>query len=266
MDEKREFISLLFDGYKKRKLENRLYSQNDNVPKIIIQQYIELIEKPSFKDLITSYKINYIFHESRVEQNIRKEELYGLGEVYDYIQNFDFDKNKFNIFVTSLILHQRLYSHCEIGFGGNLRETNAVFSDLDIDITPPEEAKKIFNNYIIQKDNIFEKYNQGDIFGYIEDCIKLNVELIKLQPFADGNKRTFRALTNLLLKRVNIPPIYIELNERDEYKKALVKAMKNNDYNDIIQFYYYKICDSIITLDIKNSQIHENDNDLKKQK
>ena len=101
MDEKREHISLLFDGYIARKNEGRLYSHNDAVPKIIISMYMELIDKPSFKDLIESYKKKYIFHESKVELNDSINEQKGLAEVYDYIQNFDFEKDTFNVFITS---------------------------------------------------------------------------------------------------------------------------------------------------------------------
>lgn len=90
------------------------------------------------------------------------------------------------------------------------------------------------------------------------------MDLIKVQPFADGNKRTFRALLNLLLKRINIPPIYIELDEALSYKNALFKAIKENDYSDIINFYYYKICEAIvITLDIDKSIIKIDNQELK---
>ena len=255
----REYISLLFDGYKMRKLENRLYKNDDEIPKIIIQQYLELVEKPAFTALINDYKKRYIFCESRVETNISKEEQMGLADVYDFIQNFDFNKDKFNVFVTALVMHNKLYSHCGDGtFGGTLRQSTAVLRDLNVEICPPQEVKRIFNAYIPKNDYIFEKYNKGDIFGYIEDCIKLNVDLIKLQPFADGNKRTFRALLNLLLKKLSIPPIYIEIEERKEYKKALIKAILEDDYSDLIQFYYYKICDAIITLDINKSKVSDN--------
>ena len=259
-DEVREFISLLFDGYKKRKEENRLYHDDDNIPRIIISSYIDLVKKPAFCDLVTIYKNKYIFNESIVEPNISKEERQGLGDVYDYIRQFDFNKDYFNIFTTSMLIHNKLYKYCGDGtFGGALRESTAVLQDLNIEVSTPQEAKIIFNGYITKSNEIFNKLNDNDIFGYINDCIKLNVELIKLQPFADGNKRTFRALLNLLLKKINIPPIYIEASEALEYKQALItalKATKEKDYSRINQFYYYKICDAIMTLDINHSKVN----------
>ena len=67
-----------------------------------------------------------------------------------------------------------------------------------------------------------------------------------------------------MFKRVNIPPIFINLDERKEYKNALIKALKDEDYSDIIKFYYYKICDAIILLDIENSKNQENNKFQKK--
>lgn len=256
--EAREFIQLMFEGYKKRKEDGRLYQKDDNVPQIIIDNYLSFVTKPSFNDLITTYKEKYILNESAVEPNMSKEERMGLADVYDFIKDFDFNKNFFNVFTTSMQIHNKLYKHCGDGtFGGHLRESTAVLQDVNIDIATPQEAKIIFNQYIA-KNNYFDKLKNDDIFGYIADCVKLNVELIKLQPFADGNKRTFRSLLNLLLKKINIPPIYIEQSEAIEYKKVLIKAMQAtslDDYNDIIQFYYYKICDAIMTLDINHSKV-----------
>ena len=60
-------------------------------------------------------------NEARVEKNTTKEEQEGLGKIYDYIQNFNFNKDYFNVFTTSLILHQKLYSCCpNPEFGGTL--------------------------------------------------------------------------------------------------------------------------------------------------
>lgn len=256
--EAREMISVLSRGYKLRKKANNLYTANDLIPQRIIEIYNKSVEKPHFKNIVESYKKKYIYNEARVEKNVTKEEQAGLGEVYDYISNFDYDKNNFNIFVCAMLIHQKLYSKCpNKSFGGTLRDDQAIMRGTYIDIMPAIEAKKYFNSFIPNSSFIFEPLEKGDIFEYINTCIITTVNLIKAQPFIDGNKRTFRALLSLMLKKINIPPIYIEMEERTEYKKALLEAMINNNYNNIIRFYYYKICDAIVELDVNNSELRE---------
>ena len=116
---------------------------------------------------------------------------------------------------------------------------------------PPKDAIKFFQKFLGDSDKIMKELGDKDIFEYINDCVKITTELIKAQPFSDGNKRTFRALLNLLFKSRGLPPVYIEVNEREEYKDALLKAMINNDYSSLNKFYYYKVCDSIYELDIE---------------
>ena len=50
------------------------------------------------------------------------------------------------------------------------------------------------------------------------------------------------------------------------YHKAMNKANNENDYTDIKNFYRYKICDSIIELDINNKVREEKDITRTKQK
>ena len=229
-----------------------------NIYRNIIATYFSYVKKPSFNILVEDYKLNYIFNESRVEKNISYEEILGLGDIYDYINLFDFKKDKFNIFTTSLILHMKLYSHC-VGseFGGKLRTSQAILFDSNIEVVDYLEAQKIFNSYISKSDEIFKPLDEGNLFEYIDNCIALDVNLIKLQPFADGNKRVFRSILNLLFKRINLPPVYIDVNERNIYKEALHKAMKTGNNDDIIEFYYKKMCDTIIYLDLYNSKLSE---------
>lgn len=252
----RNFIKLMMEGYGKRKACGKLYSKDDFIPENIITTYYEFVTKPQFSFFIDEYKKKYVFNEARVEPNISKEEVAGLGVIYDYIQNFDFEKDYFNIFTTSLLLHQKLYSKCpNPHFGGTLRDNDPILYNLPIEIPTAKVAKERFNQYISTSDDIFEPLKYNDIFGYINNCVKLTTDLIYLQPFNDGNKRTFRSLQNLLFKKINLPPIYIETNERDEYKNDLVKAMSKNDYSNLTRFYYYKICDAIMELDINRSVI-----------
>jgi fido (protein-threonine AMPylation protein) len=175
--------------------------------------------------------------------------------MYDYINNFNFEKDYFNIFTTSLILHQKLYSKC-IGknFGGNLRDSQVVLFGTNIEVVDSKQAIIEFNKYIKKSNEIMEDLENSDLISYINKSIRLITELIKLQPFLDGNKRTFRALFNLLLKKINLPPVYINKEDKKIYKEALIKAMANNEYNDLIKFYYSRIYDAIIKLDIDDNE------------
>lgn len=256
--EAREFIEVLSEGYKKRRKNNNLSEDTDFVPVKIIEIYHKSVEKPHFKNLVETYKKKYIYNEARIEKNISREEQRGLGEVYDYVSNFDYEKDNFNIFICAMLIHQKLYSKCpDSSFGGTLRDDQAILKGTYIDVTPGIEAQKYFNSFIGNSNFIFEPLKDDDIFSYIKGCIIVTVKLIKAQPFIDGNKRTFRALLNLMLKRINIPPIYIEIEQMEEYKKALFEAMINENYESIIRFYYYKICDAIVELDVKNSELRE---------
>ena len=94
--------------------------------------------------------------------------------------------------------------------------------------------------------------------------MELNCDLILVHPFPDGNGRCVRGFINKLLEYAGLPPIYIKVNERTEYHKAMNKANNEKDYTDIKNFYKYKICDSIVELDI-NEQI-KNDKEQVRQK
>lgn len=253
----REFLEKIELGYSKRRnnvIDNFTMSSFKNV----IEAYYTYVEKPEFSILVEDYKQNYIYNEARVEKNITLEEQLGLGEIYDYISDFDFSKDKFNIFITSMILHQKLYSKCpNASYGGKLRNSNVYLFDTSIEIVDSRVAQDIFNSYIGRSDDIFNPLIHNDLFGYIESCIKLTVDLIKLQPFQDGNKRTFRALLNLLLKRIDLPPIYIDTSEKDLYKEYILIAMNTGDYSKIISFYYIKICDEIVKMNLNQSKITE---------
>ena len=255
--EARNLIQIIFDTYKERNKQ----TDNRKFANLIINAYVKYVKKPKFSIIVDKYKNEYIHNESRVENNSTPEEKEGLGIVYDFISDFNFETDNYNIFVTSLIIHSKLYSKCPYSsFGGKLRDTNAYLEDTNIELLSPEETRKKFNNMIQKSDNIFIPLNEGNIIKYIDDCIKTTIDLIKLQPFCDGNKRTFRAILNLLLKKINIPPIYIEKYERLIYKEALLEAIEKNNYEKIINFYHFKICDSIMNLDINNSMIKDEEN------
>lgn len=250
----REYVKLLFDYYNIKKKENKLYDAHDTTALNIISLYVNYIKKRDFNLIYQDYKNNFIVNESVVEPGVIAEERVGLGFVYDYIKSFN-DSKGVNIFIESFKIHNLLYSACPYPeFGSKLRSDSAMLYDTPYEVVSSSVVIREFNKYVTK----VVKYSPDiEIFNYIDSCIKLVVDLIKLQPFADGNKRTFRAVLNLLLKQAGIPPIYIKQEEREVYKKELLKAICNDDYEGMYRFYYYKIADSIVSLDI-----YGDDNDV----
>ena len=142
----------------------------------------------------------------------------------------------------------------KVKIGGQLRSFSDEVTVQSMNFVVPSalEATKFINS-LCSKEKLdeFNLMLNGDLINYINYCVKLTTDLIKDQPFNEGNKRTFRSLLNLMFKLRNIPPVYINKNERDIYKKALFEGIIDNNYENIIGFYYHKICDSIYELDVK---------------
>ena len=254
--EAREYIALLFDGYQKRKEEKRLYG-NDELPIIIIKAYYSFVTKPDFSRIVESFKKRYIFNENKIEQVHSRDEINGLGAVYDYIQTFE-DLENISIYDLSYI-HEVLYSltpHPE--FGGKYRTMDARLAGTRIDLTMSwnivhemNELRPEVAEIVKMGIELRNNFDTKRLIEYIDRCIALKCKLIKIHPFGDGNGRSIRAFMNLLFRLVNIPPTYIEEREKDAYYKAMSRALGDGDLSDIIDFYHYKICDSIIALDIK---------------
>ena len=247
----RDYINFLFEGYLKRKRNHTLYDLDSIVPQKIIEAYYQSIKNPQFKTIYGNFKKKYLYNESRIDLTLSEQEREGLAAAYDYVENYDFSTNKFDIYIEAVRIHMKLYSKCPYtAFGGSLRKDEAVLLNTKIDVPSAREASRYFQSYIGKQLPVVDVNNSVSIFDYINACIYVTTELIRTQPFNDGNKRAFRTLLNLMFKKYNLPPVYIKTTERKEYKDALLDAMSKKDYTRLNQFYYYKICDSIYDLDV----------------
>ena len=276
-EEAREYIALLFSGYNQRKKEKRLFEDSSKIPEVIIITYYACVEKPMFSNIIQvfknkyipvnnikNFKSRYLYNENRLEEVHSKQEQDGLRLVYDYIQNKE-DLSDISIY-TLIDIHQILYSLAPYPeFGGQYRKDERYLPNSGIDITSPSLIVREMNALSSLVNELVEEgleLNKGTepkrIMAYIEKCIELKCQLIKIHPFGDGNGRSIRAFINLLFRLANIPPVYIENKERDKYGKAMQAALGEGDLSKIKNFYYYKICDSIISLDIVLTDINDN--------
>lgn len=255
-----EIIVNSFLGYKYRKKHNILYSTDSKVPINLIKlYYLPENERTDFDILKKSFIRKYIKSESELENVHESLEVDGLASMYEYAHNIP--SEEFEMF--SLVsLHRQLYSKCPYPeAGGKFRNRNVYlpgtgtetcdYSDIFDQILLLEDAVKTL---MTTATKMRENNAYSHIFEFVNTCIILKCRLIKIHPFDDGNGRTVRCFINRIFEEAGIPPVYIKANERTEYHLAMNEANNEGNYNTITNFYLYKICDSIIELDV-NEQV-----------
>lgn len=163
-------------------------------------------------------------------------------------------------------LHKQLFSFAEYPeCAGNFRNfdvylpgTGTELSEWSM-IRPKLDELDQQVQYLREYSKFVKDFSDVDqLLDYLDQCVILKCNLIKVHPFFDGNGRTIRCFINKLLEDVGLPPIYIKANERTEYHRAMNLANNEGDYSEIKNFYRYKVCDSIIELDINDQVRNEN--------
>lgn len=264
-----DVITLLFLNYIDRYEKGTLYSEVDFLPQNLIRLYYSNITAPRFNSMWDNFKQDYIINESELEDAHSPIEREGLGIVYDYINNI----KRQNLTIYQLCnLNQLLFSkapHPECG--GQFRTDERFLPKSGIELCEwrmiPTEMQKLYlpvEELMKRGDDLRINRNPIAIIDYINDCLRVKAKIIEIHPFGDGNGRTARAFLNILFKLANIPPVYVKANEKNEYGKAMNKAISDKDFAELEKFYYYKICDSIIELDIsKRIASYNNENNDK---
>lgn len=259
-----QLLVTMFLGYKYRKEHNILYQADGNIPLQLIEIYYSKNRKRSDLDVLRRSFINkYIKSESEFEGVHNKDEILGLAEMYEYAHSIP--SSEFNVFNVAS-LHKMLYSKCpHPEVGGRLRTRGAILSgggynadtsdyqDIYFDLLKLEDVTA---ELLQAAREIRYSGDYSEIVPFVTSCVKLKSKLIMIHPFDDGNGRTIRCFINRILEEAGIPPIYVKKNEREEYLLAMNKANNDQDYSDLTTFYLYKICDSIIELDI-NDKVKE---------
>ncbi len=256
-DEIKTIVNKLFEDYIEKKRTRTLYKTGLNTPKRLLIFYYLLNEENRHLNVNSeTFLKHYIASESILEYAHLNYEKEGLKAMYEYLLSDEIGKN-FDIY-TILDLHTKLFSKAPYPENaGHFRNDNVYLPNTGINLS---DWRDIWQEVKSLEPNVEEiknlgkivKENRAYIFTYIDKCIKLKCDLIKIHPFFDGNGRTIRAFINKLFMDVDLPPIYISSQENMTYRRTMQKAIgEENNYLSITKFYYYKICDMIIELERK---------------
>lgn len=80
---------------------------------------------------------------------------------------------------------------------------------------------------------------QKNITNPLEKAIFLHCNIARLQPFADGNKRTSRLIESICLMNANVVPIVATKMEHiNEYRKALISFYETENYSQYVDFFF----------------------------
>lgn len=243
-----------FLGYQYRKVRKQLYQGDADVPKKLITLYFSNDERADLDYLKDAFIKKYIKNECALENVHSKEEKEGMKLMYEYMHTTEEEFSVYSI----LDYHRLLYAKTPCSdFGGHFRRSPAYLNNASIELCSWQYIWSYIKEFelpireLIKSGKKIKNCSSIDkLLEYIEKCVIIKCKLIKIPPFSDGNGRTIRCFLNKLFEIAGVPPVYIKETERTDYHIAMESAITEENYNQIIQFYYYKICDSIVELDI----------------
>ena len=146
-------------------------------------------------------------------------------------------------------LHERLFSKLSFKYdeqrGGYFRTASVNLAGTSVNTASPRMIPQLMDNVSWRILDTLKKNANGELSNsqYIDRINESIYEIIRMQPFADGNKRTSRLLSNILYQEKGLPYVFVPVKDWGNY----VNAWSSNnieDYNEmmhnlIVESYQY---------------------------
>ncbi len=143
-------------------------------------------------------------------------------------------------------LHRRLYSLVSdrLGeqVGGFYRNYPVRLAGTTVSPAEHRMINSLMENVCWRILNTLKKNADGELSNskYVDEINESVREMIRMQPFGDGNKRTSRLLSNILYQEKGIPFVLLPVSDWDEYVNAWSDESMDR-YNDLM---HRLICES----------------------
>ena len=136
-------------------------------------------------------------------------------------------------------LHKRLFSNLSYKYdeerGGFYRSGSVHLKGTNVNVPSASLVPQLMDNLSwrileVLKKNVNSNLTNSEYLDEVNSCI---YEMIRLQPFTDGNKRTARLVSNILYQEKGIPYVIVPVEEWGNYVDAW--SSENVDkYNEIM--------------------------------
>ena len=157
-------------------------------------------------------------------------------------------KKRCSVFDT-MHLHQLLFSHYPYPeYGGKFRQGEPMVLGAKFETLPPEQIFPAMIELEKRVTNLFANRSSIPLSDYIEEAAQIHHALTVIHPFGDGNGRTLRAFLNVLFVRAGIVPVYVRVEEKEMYYKALEAADATGNFNQLYEVVFKAILRSSMDL------------------
>lgn len=205
------------------------------------------IDPETSAEIVTDIRLSMQNSKYCTEENEAFLSVAGHAAMYSYIFELPVP-GRCSVFDT-VLLHKRLYScypHPE--FGGQFRDNNTLVLGGKFETV---DHKEILPRMIKIDDSVrlaFEQREEISISSYIKSAVKLHHELTVIHPFGDGNGRALRAFFNTMMVRNDLTPVYIKVEDKNEYIAALAAADNESNYAPLYEFFFRAILRTSVEL------------------
>ncbi len=185
------------------------------------------------------------------EEELQKREAIGVIRASRFIRKYAQSHKKINV-ETICAIHQEIFKDAWSEIAGKYRDEELSITGSELLLPHPSQVPELMRKLNV---DLLEHINQlKDCEGHIlnlsikvtDDAIEcvgkvvhiaswLHHAITAIHPFREGNGRTARLATNLVLERYGLVGISVKIEKenKNEYRKALAQIDKYNDYEPL---------------------------------
>jgi fido (protein-threonine AMPylation protein) len=190
-------------------------------------------------EIVTDLRLNMENSEYCREENEAFLSIAGHYDMYQEIFAVPV-KNTLSIY-DIFALNKKLFSHYPYPeFGGNVRQNNTLVLGAKFETADYHDIFSELAKVDEKVKHYYERREDLSMSEYVKHVVRVHHKVTAIHPFPEGNGRTSRAFMNVQLVRAGMMPVYIKVEDKADYIKALARADELQDYDELYVSYDYR--------------------------